>query len=173
MFFGKKNRTPATLRAPLSGTFLQTLPDLVTSLKGHSLSPRSCPHWRCQRPPKGLGTNHIPSIAFRHLPPNSARFSYATEGALFISAQLSNDAVSALRKVRVLIKLQALVYDILPSTTAVFSYAIRSRKLSANEQFFVGAQTVVSLLQITQIKQGLSFIAANKAYTSTNKNIIV
>ena len=38
-------------------------------------------------------------------------------------------------------KLQALVYDMLPSTTAVFSYATRSRKLSANEQFFVGAQT--------------------------------
>ena len=33
-------------------------------------------------------------------------------------------------------KLQALVYDILPSTTAVFSYAIGSRKLSANKQFF-------------------------------------
>ena len=33
-------------------------------------------------------------------------------------------------------KLQALVYDILPSTTAIFSYAIGSRKLSANEQFF-------------------------------------
>ena len=33
-------------------------------------------------------------------------------------------------------KLQAMVYDILPSTTAVFSYAIGSRKLSANEQFF-------------------------------------
>ena len=51
-------------------------------------------------------------------------------------------------------KLQALVYDILPSTTAVFSYAIGSRKLSANEQFFffVGAQTVLSLLQTTQIK---------------------
>ena len=48
-------------------------------------------------------------------------------------------------------KLQALVNDILPSTTAVFSYAIGSRKLSANEQFFVGAQTVVSLLQTTQI----------------------
>ena len=32
-----------TLRASLSGTFLQTLPDLVTPLKGHSLSPRSCP----------------------------------------------------------------------------------------------------------------------------------
>ena len=46
---------------------------------------------------------YTPSIAFRHLPPNSARFSYATEGALFISAQLSSDAVSALRKVRILI----------------------------------------------------------------------
>ena len=33
-------------------------------------------------------------------------------------------------------KLQALVYDILPSTTAVFSHVIGSRKLSANEQFF-------------------------------------
>ena len=40
-----------------------------------------------------------PLSAFRHLPPNSARFSYATEGALFISEQLSTDAVSALRKV--------------------------------------------------------------------------
>ena len=70
-------------------------------------------------------------------------------------------------------KLQALVYDILPSATAVFSYAIGSRKLSANEQFFVGAQTVVSLLQTTQIKQGVSFIAANKLYTSTNKTTLV
>ena len=49
-------------------------------------------------------------------------------------------------------KLQALVYDILPSTTAVFIYAIGSRKLSANEHFVVvvvvvvvfGAQTVVT-----------------------------
>ena len=53
---------------------------------------------------RGLGDGHSPSIAFRHLPPNSARFSYATEGALdFICGQLSSDAVSALRKVRVLI----------------------------------------------------------------------
>ena len=51
----------------------------------------------------GLGMGHTPSIAFRHLPPNSARFSYATEGALFISAQLSTDAVSTLQKVWVLI----------------------------------------------------------------------
>ena len=71
-------------------------------------------------------------------------------------------------------KLQALVYDILPSTTAVFSYAIGSRKLSANEQFFVGAQTVVGLLQTTQIKQGVSFTASNKVIdTSTNKTTIV
>ena len=74
---------------------------------------------------------------------------------------------------RVCVKLQALVYDILPSTTAVFSYAIRSRKLTANEQFFVGAQTVVYLLQTTQIKQAVSFTAVNKVYTSTNKTIIV
>ena len=72
-----------------------------------------------------------------------------------------------------LVKFQALVYDILPSTTAVFSYAIGSRKLSANEQFFVGAQSVVSLLQTTQIKQGVSFIAVNEVYTSTNKTTIV
>ena len=70
-------------------------------------------------------------------------------------------------------KLQALVYDILPSTAAVFSYAIGPRKLPANEQFFVGAQTVVSLLQTTQIKQGVSFISANKVYTNTNKTRIV
>ena len=70
-----------------------------------------------------------------------------------------------------------------PSTTAVFSYAIGSRKLSANEQFFffvfffgggggVGAQ-IVGLLQTTQIKQGVSFIAVNTVYTSTNKTTIV
>ena len=74
---------------------------------------------------------------------------------------------------RGILKVQALVYDILPSTTAVFSYAIVSRKLSANEQFFVGAQTVVSFLETTQIKQGVSFIAANKVYTSTNKTTVV
>jgi len=34
-------------------------------------------------------------------------------------------------------KLQALVYDSLPSATAVFSYATGPRKLSANEQFFL------------------------------------
>ena len=77
-----------TLRASPSGTFLQTLPELVTPLKAFS---------------EGFGYyNHTPSIAFRHRPPNSARFGHATEGALFISAQLSTDAVSALRKVWIL-----------------------------------------------------------------------
>ena len=51
------------------------------------------------------GACHSSSIAFRHLPLNSARIGYATEGALFISAQLSTEAVNALRKVWVLIRL--------------------------------------------------------------------
>ena len=52
---------------------------------------------------EGVDLHHTPSTVFRHLPLNSARFGYATEGALFISAQLSTDAVSALQKVWVLI----------------------------------------------------------------------
>ena len=67
------------------------------------------------------------------------------------------------------VKLQALLYDILPSTTAVFSYAIGSRKLSANEQFLVGAQTVVSLLQTTQIISDVCFRTDHVAYASSNK----
>ena len=48
-----------------------------------------------------------------HFPGPSSKC-YATEGALFISVQPSTDAVSAIGKVWVLIKLQALVYDVLP-----------------------------------------------------------
>ena len=70
-------------------------------------------------------------------------------------------------------KLQALVYDSLPSTTAVFSYAIGSRILSTNEQFFVGAQTVVSLLQTTQITSDVCFITDHVANASSNKTKIV
>ena len=51
---------------------------------------------RSTRSPR-LHAAQFPSIAFRHLPPNSTGFGYATEGALFVSAQLSTDAVSALR----------------------------------------------------------------------------
>ena len=46
---------------------------------------------------------HTPSITFWLLPPNSARIGYTTEGALFISVQLSTDAVSTLWKAWVLI----------------------------------------------------------------------
>ena len=76
-------------------------------------------------------------------------------------------------------KLQALVYDILPSTIAVFSYAIGSRKLSAMSRFlgvlfcFVGVQTVVSLLQTTQIISDVCFITDHVAYASSDKTKIV
>ena len=65
-----------TLRASLSGTVLQRM------------------SWTTS----GVGWVHTPSIAFLHLPPNSARFGYATErGTLYLPA-LSTDAVSALRR---------------------------------------------------------------------------
>ena len=57
-----------------------------------------------------------------------------------------------------------------PLTT---SYAIGSRKLSANEQFFVGAQTVVSLLQTTKIISDICFITDHVAYASSDKTKIV
>ena len=72
--------------------------------------------------------------------------------------------------VRTADKLQALVYDILPSTNAVFSYAIGSRKLPANKQFFVSAQMVISL---TQIISDVCFITDHVAYASSNKTQIV
>ena len=40
-----------------------------------------------------------PSVAFWHLPSNSARIGFATEGALLISARLSADAAITLGKV--------------------------------------------------------------------------
>ena len=40
---------------------------------------------------------------------------------------------------------KVLVYGILPPTAAIVDYAVGLRKLSANEQFFVGAQMVVRL----------------------------
>ena len=45
-----------TLRVSLSGTFLRSLPELVTTLKGHSFSPR---------PPKGSGTNNAVDVTQR------------------------------------------------------------------------------------------------------------
>ena len=63
---------------------------------------------------------------------------------------------------------------ILPSTIAVFRYVIGPRKLSANERCFVsGGQTVVGLLQTTQIIPDISFLTDHVAYTSSNKTNIV
>ena len=45
----------------------------------------------------------------------------------------------------VVFKLQALVYDILFQTTAITGHATGLEELSANGQFFAGAQTAVSL----------------------------
>ena len=59
----------------------------------------------------------------------------------------------------------------LPATTAVSSYAIGARKLSANVQFFAGSQTVVSLLQTTQIISDVCFITDDVAYASSNKTL--
>ena len=67
-------------------------------------------------------------------------------------------------------KVQALVYNVLPPATAIVDYAIGLGKLSANEQFFVDAQMVVSLEQTIQIIAGISFITTHVAYTITNKD---
>ena len=49
--------------------------------------------------------NHTAGRVFQHIAPDSDRIGYAAERALFISAQLSTDAVSVFRKVLVLIRL--------------------------------------------------------------------
>ena len=135
--------------------------------------------WKVYAP----GVTHLVGISFDVSTPGTTHlvgisFDVSTPGITHlvgISFKVSTPGITHLVGIsfKVSTKLQALVYDILPSSTAVFSYAIGSRKLSANEQFFVGAQTMVSLLQTTQIKQGVSFIAANKVSTSTNKTTIV
>ena len=70
-------------------------------------------------------------------------------------------------------KLQALVYDILPPTTAIVDYAIALEKLSANEQFFDDAQTAIRFSLTTQIISDVSSITDHVAYASTNKTKIV
>ena len=70
-------------------------------------------------------------------------------------------------------KLQALVYDILPLTTAVFSYAIGPRKLPANEQFFCWCSNSSRFVtNTTQVISDVCFITDHVAYASSNKNKI-
>ena len=47
----------STVRASISGTFLQTLSDLVVNATEGALYLRAAVHRRGQRPPKGSGTN--------------------------------------------------------------------------------------------------------------------
>ena len=63
-----------------------------------------------------------------HLPP------------LDLSRTLSLSLASRLNSIH---KLKAVVYSILPSTTAMTDYAIGLEKLSANGQFFIGAEVAV------------------------------
>ena len=73
-------------------------------------------YWRISNSSKaGTGAHspiHTPNIAFRHRPPNSATI----EGAFFISAQLSTDAVSVLRKVVVVDRFYIALFSALEQT---------------------------------------------------------
>ena len=73
------------------------------------------------------------------------------------------------------VRLQTLVYDILPPATVIIDYAIGLEKLSANGQFFVGAhaQLAVSFQRTTESISGVTFVTAHVAYVSTNKTKIV
>ena len=67
----------------------------LSPVSGLPLFPRRKPHDTTTAYKAFLYTtpnSHSEHRPFRHLPPNSARFGYATDGALFISAQLSTDA---------------------------------------------------------------------------------
>ena len=70
--------------------------------------------------------------------PNSPPYSYA-------SAPSHRSEVRRVGDIDLELKFQALVYGILPPTTAIVHYAIGLEKLSANEQFFGDAQTTISL----------------------------
>ena len=76
---------------------------------------------------------YTPLFAFHSV--SARRWALRKSGRILHAGKVAAD-VRNQRLMTVWPKLQALVYDILPSTTAVFSYAIGSRKLSANEQFF-------------------------------------
>ena len=107
-FFKSRNaldNTLSTPQTPSSGLQHPSLEEGAGKRRSECEHPSSPPPPTPPPPTHTQPPMHTPSAAFRHLPPNSARFSYATEGALFISAQLSSDAVSALRKVRVLTRL--------------------------------------------------------------------
>ena len=129
-----------------------TLSCTVRSTDTQSL-PKNTNHTWCTRVSTELTTGTYPEImrGGAHGSPveelKQSRLSIHLCGSSSaVSASISTDVPKTAVAVKGQHKLQALVYDILPSTAAVFSYVTGSWKLSANEQFFVGAQTVVSLL---------------------------
>ena len=81
-----EHMTEYTLRASLSGTFLQTVAQVVTPLKGHSQSPCGCPPssklWH-----KWLrhSRDTLSLRAAVHLPPNCGTSGYTTQGTLSLS----------------------------------------------------------------------------------------
>ena len=74
--------------------------------------------------------------------------SHGVQHACFFSSETSRIGSANGFVIQMLSHTPGMVYDILPSTTAVFSYAIGSRKLTANEQFFVGVQTRLVLFEL-------------------------
>ena len=100
---------------------------------------------------------NVPSTAFRHLPPrkdvirclstlqtsHSGPFLLEFNSPCHLCTQTPSTGIrhrsflcrKAMLGVRSAHKIQAVVYDSLLSATAVFSYSIGFRKLSANEQF--------------------------------------
>ena len=80
---------PLTHTHPKAPAHTSIFSDYV-KLNLHSLNRQLADSIRSRPERTGWCVTHTMSIAFRHLPPNSARFSYATEEALFISVQLSS-----------------------------------------------------------------------------------
>ena len=68
-------------------------------------------------------------------------------------------------------KLQSLLYDILPPTTAITDDAIDLQKLPANEHFFCRCSKFNGnkFVTETQIVLGVSVVNAHVAFASTNK----
>ena len=83
------------------------------------------------------------------LPPNSARTGYATEGALFISAQLSTYAVGALRKVPVLIQVIGLLLALgcfsLAPKHELHKHETQPPRVNKKQKSSVSIQTIVVL----------------------------
>ena len=71
-------------------------------------------------------------------------------------------------------KPQALVYDILPPTTALTDYATGLENLSSQKSDLnSGVQIAVHFWQTTQIMLGISYITADVAHDDTNKTKMI